>query len=200
MSIVLNSSGGGSITIQEPSTASNFTQTLPASTGTVVTTGSPQSGSVLQVVQAYKTDSFTGNTSNAYIDITGLSLSITPKFSTSKILVLGNLAITTVNAKGGAAILVRNSTTIGQADSASNRARSSGAGSGFTGDGAGDNLIVLLTNFCYLDNPATTSATTYKIQGAAFDSIWYVNRSQTDGDTGDSSRWTSNITVMEIAA
>jgi hypothetical protein len=39
MSLVLQSSGGGSITIQEPATASNFTQTLPAATGEVVVTG-----------------------------------------------------------------------------------------------------------------------------------------------------------------
>jgi hypothetical protein len=38
MSIVLQSSGGGQITIQEPTTASNFTQTLPAATGTVALT------------------------------------------------------------------------------------------------------------------------------------------------------------------
>ena len=38
MSIVLQSTGGGSVTIQEPSTASNFTQTLPAATGTVALT------------------------------------------------------------------------------------------------------------------------------------------------------------------
>jgi hypothetical protein len=36
MSIVLQSSGGGSVTIAEPTTASNFTQTLPASTGSLV--------------------------------------------------------------------------------------------------------------------------------------------------------------------
>jgi len=39
MSIVLNSSGGGSVSIVEPTTASNFTQTLPASTGTVMVSG-----------------------------------------------------------------------------------------------------------------------------------------------------------------
>jgi hypothetical protein len=39
MSIVLQSSGGGSVTISEPTTASNFTQTLPAGTGTVVVSG-----------------------------------------------------------------------------------------------------------------------------------------------------------------
>lgn len=39
MSIVLNSSGGGSITLNEPATASNFTQTLPAATGDVMVSG-----------------------------------------------------------------------------------------------------------------------------------------------------------------
>ena len=39
MSIVLQSTGGGSITINEPTTASNFTQTLPAATGTVMVSG-----------------------------------------------------------------------------------------------------------------------------------------------------------------
>jgi hypothetical protein len=43
MSIVLQSSGGGSITINEPTTASNFTQTLPASTGTIVVSGTTPS-------------------------------------------------------------------------------------------------------------------------------------------------------------
>jgi hypothetical protein len=38
MSLVLQSSSGGQITIQEPATASNFTQTLPAASGTTVLT------------------------------------------------------------------------------------------------------------------------------------------------------------------
>jgi len=36
MSLKLNSSGGGSVTLQEPSTASNLTMTLPTTTGTAV--------------------------------------------------------------------------------------------------------------------------------------------------------------------
>jgi hypothetical protein len=36
MSLVLQSSGGGQITIQEPATASNFTVTLPAADGTSI--------------------------------------------------------------------------------------------------------------------------------------------------------------------
>lgn len=38
MSLVLNSSGGGSVTISEPVTAANFTQTIPAATGTFALT------------------------------------------------------------------------------------------------------------------------------------------------------------------
>ena len=43
MSIILQSSGGGSVTIAEPATASNFTQTLPAATGTLVISGTTPS-------------------------------------------------------------------------------------------------------------------------------------------------------------
>jgi hypothetical protein len=39
MSLILQSSGGGQITIQEPATASNFTQTLPAASGEVMVSG-----------------------------------------------------------------------------------------------------------------------------------------------------------------
>lgn len=44
MSLKLNSSGGGSVTIQEPTTASDFTLTLPAATGTVQVSGAAISG------------------------------------------------------------------------------------------------------------------------------------------------------------
>lgn len=40
MSVKLNSSGGGSVTLQEPVTASNFTLTLPAQTANVITDSS----------------------------------------------------------------------------------------------------------------------------------------------------------------
>lgn len=40
MPVKLNSTGGGSVTLTTPSTASDFTATFPANTGNVVTTGS----------------------------------------------------------------------------------------------------------------------------------------------------------------
>jgi hypothetical protein len=48
MSLVLQSSGGGQITIQEPTTASNFTQNLPAATGTVMVSGNMPAFSAYQ--------------------------------------------------------------------------------------------------------------------------------------------------------
>jgi hypothetical protein len=46
MSLVLQSSGGGSVTIQEPVTASTLTATLPAATGTVMVSGNMPAFSV----------------------------------------------------------------------------------------------------------------------------------------------------------
>jgi hypothetical protein len=48
MSLVLQSSGGGQITIQEPTTASNFTATLPAATGDVMVSGNMPAFSAYQ--------------------------------------------------------------------------------------------------------------------------------------------------------
>jgi hypothetical protein len=48
MSLVLQSSGGGQITIQEPATASNFTATMPAATGTVMVSGNMPAFSAYQ--------------------------------------------------------------------------------------------------------------------------------------------------------
>lgn len=60
MSIVLQSSGGGSVTLQEPSTASNVTATLPASTGTVMVSGNmPAFSAVRSGAQTVANGTFT---------------------------------------------------------------------------------------------------------------------------------------------
>jgi hypothetical protein len=52
----------------------------------------------------------------------------------------------------------------------------------------------------YLDSPATTSSTTYKIQISVYGSTAYVNRSAVDTDSSVYYRGISSITAMEIAA
>ena len=51
-SVVISGDTSGAITLAAPSVAGTNTITLPASTGTVLTSGSPQSGGVIQVVNA----------------------------------------------------------------------------------------------------------------------------------------------------
>jgi hypothetical protein len=54
MSLVLQSTGGGSVTVNEPTTASNFTVTLPAATGEVMVSGN------MPAFSAYRTTNQTG--------------------------------------------------------------------------------------------------------------------------------------------
>ena len=150
----------------------------------------PTNGSVLQVQSTTKTDTFS-TASTSFVDVTGLSVSITPTSSTSKIFVqvtapVGQSA-NIVNMR-----LLRGSTAIAVADASGTRPL------GFAGSdsSASSQSFVLSTNF--LDSPATTSATTYKLQVATNTSTIYVNRTSRDSD-GLDGRFTSTITVMEIA-
>jgi len=179
MSLILQSSGGGQITIQEPATASNFTQTLPAANGTIITTESPQSGSVIQVINASYTTQ-TSNSTSTFAD-TGLSASITPRFATSRILVLADI---------GGVYKDSNSTIVWL-----NLLRGSTVISGmerygaFTGNT--NPMGVASSSISFLDSPATTSATTYKVQFASG-----ANNLQAVVQTAGS---TSTLTLLEIA-
>jgi hypothetical protein len=72
-------------------------------------------GSVLQVVQAIKTDTFVTSATVTDTAVTGLTASITPTSSTSKILVMIELALSAENAQGGAAKVTRGGTVISAA-------------------------------------------------------------------------------------
>jgi hypothetical protein len=193
MSIVLVGSTSGSVTLQEPAVAGTTVLTLPAVTGTLITTGTTGQviasgalpiGSVLQVVNAtYSTAA--SSSSSTYAD-TGLTATITPKFSTSKILVLVNHngCRKDTNNTILQLALFRSSTQISGIEGAGGNTNST-AVNGFGG-----------TGITYLDSPATTSATTYKTQfkSQANNATVYIN----DNSTGGSPQ--STITLMEIAA
>lgn len=61
MSVVLKSTGGGQVTLQEPTTAADYIQTLPASTGTVMVSGNMPAASVYMAntMNGVSTDVFT---------------------------------------------------------------------------------------------------------------------------------------------
>lgn len=165
-------------------------------TGTLGTARLP-AGSVLQVVSTTKTDSFS-STSGTMVDITGLSLSITPSSATSKILILASLIVSSDswNTGGMSVNLLRDSTdlSLGTGGSLINATSGYNAYSSSAGNTYGNYSPMVIS---FLDSPSSTSALTYKLQGRnnLNGYTWTVNRRM-----GDSVYvYSSTITVMEIA-
>ena len=161
---------------------------------------SGSSGGIIQIKQTvlteYKTFSDT-----SYVDIDGLSVSITPTRSDSKIMVMVNF-----NASIGTADrwyifqLVRGSTAICVGDAASSRSVGSVGGVRVNTGNSSDGNNVEHYSINFLDSPSTTSSTTYKIQGKCQSgATGVINRSGTDSNADYGLRLASTITAMEVS-
>ena len=150
-------------------------------------------GKILQVIQTAKTDTFT-TTSTSYVDVTGLSASITPSSTSSKILILVDFT-NSITGQQAFLKLIRNSTDIYIGDSAGSRSR---AKQSFNRT---DSNVTQSDSINFLDSPSSTSSTTYKLQVRCenTNSTLCVNRSQSDDDNSSRVRGTSSITLMEVA-
>ena len=150
-------------------------------------------GHVIQTVQTLKTDVFS-TSSTSFTDVTGLSVNITPKFSTSKMLVSYNVAIGRNAQSQSTMQLVRQ---VGGSDTIINPvAYNQGTSIQFNGssDAGWDREVM---SYQVLDSPSTTSTVNYRLRTYFYSSsyIQYVNRCHNSADaTG-----TSTITVQEIA-
>ena len=172
-------------------TANTNTRLAIGSTGQVLTvaggvpTWAAASAKVIQVVSA-STTTQTLITSTSMTD-SGITATITPTLSTSKILVIFSaptrIARAANNASAGAQVL-RGATKIIDMNTESYLG-------GQIITSTNTDFIGQMTNH-YLDSPATTSATTYKVQGKVTDSggnlYFQVNSAQ------------STITLIEIGA
>ena len=162
------------------------------------------SGSVLQVVQTTDDSDFS-MTGQTFTDF--MSVVITPKFSTSKILIRSTVFGTSTS-RYGMAKLIRtisggSATEIGQG--------TQGLGSNRTAvffsipsnsDVTGDEYVLYNASNEFLDSPSTTSAITYKIQLAnpqTSSATVYANRIELNNDSAYAPRTKSHITATEIA-
>jgi hypothetical protein len=143
---------------------------------------------ILQVQSVFKADAFSF-TSTSYIDVTGLSVSITPTSATSTILCMGQLNTGTAASEYIFAQLLRGATAIGNGTGGSSY-------NAISSNNAQNASQMWTTPFTYIDSPATTSATTYKIQVRTSAGTAYVNRRAVDTAMGGS----SSLIVMEVAA
>jgi hypothetical protein len=163
-------------------------QVLSVSSGVPAWTTPAGGGKVLQVVNAVYSTSTT-ITSSSYTD-TGLTATITPSSATSKVLVIVDLVGYTSRSVGecaggcqilrGATVIVSPGTNASDIGSAASGAASTSATGRYSQS--------------YLDSPATTSATTYKVQAKP---LTTANSSNFIAQI-DSTR--STITLMEIGA
>ena len=162
--------------------------------------GAPTSGGggIVQVKSTTKTDTF-DTTSTSFTDITGLSVSITPKFSTSKILVTYHVNANMEDSTYvGALRLMRDSTPIFVGDASGSRTQASS----YVKNLSGSSTETHDYSGQHLDSPSTTSSVTYKMQGVTLDAgrQLNVNKSYSDSNAASQARTASSITVMEISA
>ena len=161
--------------------------------------GAPTSGGggIVQVKSTTKTDTF-DTTSTSFTDITGLSVSITPKFSTSKILVTYHVNANMEDSTYvGALRLMRDSTPIFVGDASGSRTQASS----YVKNLSGSSTETHDYSGQHLDSPSTTSSVTYKIQGVTLDAgrQLNVNKSYSDSNAASQARTASSITVMEVS-
>ena len=156
-------------------------------------------GHVLQAKTATKTDTQSTSTNNTFVDITGLSVSITPSSTSSKILVLCSICLST-SFYWNVVRILRDSTQINPPDAAgSNRVLVNGVQT----DPTAVTYTLQTIPISILDSPSSTSALTYKAQFNLLGSssyASYVNYTGRDYDNalGYDPRASSSITVLEI--
>ena len=156
---------------------------------------------VLQVVSVTKTDTFSASVASGAFsaNVTGLSATITPASSSSTILVR-------VNVSGGSSTdsptvhgrMLRGSTAIGVGAPVGNRTPVSGS----NGSPSTSSVQMATLSAETMDNPATTSATTYNFQlfnSSTTTKTVYVNRTEDDSNATRFMRAASTITLMEVA-
>ena len=160
-------------------------------------------GGIIQIKQTLKTDSF-NRTSQNLVDITGMSVSITPTRSDSKILVEVHLNFSGDNNMYGQVRLVRDpgDQTVGGSTAVSGNQRIGTFGVS-TPLGANGQYKMYSAECKILDSPASTSALTYKLQVASTNTSgnnFYLNRPSNNDNQQYIIGGSSTITVMEVSA
>ena len=169
---------------------------------TILGPGAFPAGTILQTQKTVVTSTDTVTmTLNTVVDMTGLSVNLTPKFSNSIIYLTGQVfGETSVNGPHNVTFMFRRDST------------------DLKGTVAGDRNVGILTPFmsfyntdhastpesvfyAFHDEPNTTSQVTYKIavrSGIGSGGVWHLNKTVTDSDGGAYERGMSFIMAQEI--
>ena len=151
-------------------------------------------GKIGQVLSTHTNATGFYTNSSTLIDITGLSVAITPSATDSKILVMASVTATSNTTTRCFIGLKRNSTAIGGGNPTGVQIPGVNSGHEQEGDNALFNYHI-----SFLDSPSSVAEQTYKVTGCAEGSSTFrLNISYGDADANTVSRGASSITVMEI--
>ena len=146
------------------------------------------------------TVSISSSSTSNFVDISGLSVNITPTSTSSKIFIF---YVVHASATGGTRHirLMRDSTAISIGDAAQgNQVRST---SSARPDSSVYDLDTANMAGQFLDSPSTTSQVTYKMQltlGASYSATAYINRTTSHNNADYDPVMQSTISVMEVLA
>ena len=175
-------------------------QTSTGGTATASGLGIGGVGKIGQVIQTTKTDTFSTSASS-FIDITGLSLSITPTATSSKVLIKTCISWGGSPNVYGYGKFVRGSTDIFMGDyGGGNRVSGTFPMEATSHSTVTYNCFVSSSEF--LDSPSSNVQLNYKIQVRTHDGshTFYVNRPENNNNNNYIGRFTSTITAMEVLA
>ena len=167
----------------------------------IPTTGVPTGGGggIIQIQQDTLRSQTESTASNGTRVDVGLEVSITPKFSTSKIYVtLNSFSLRTRSENTQATMILQRK--IGGGSFADVVAFAEYAG--VIGGGTSGSTQEVYPTLGYLDSPATTSAVTYKIQGlrqSGSASVAFHHNASGNHSGGSGVRNTATLVVMEVS-
>jgi hypothetical protein len=165
-----------------------------------VTSAKLGAGTILQVQSTTKTNTFS-TASTSYVDISGFSVTITPRSTSSKILLIANFTMgnnaggnfnrgTHVRFQGG-----NSGNYIGDASGSRTRVAAAVRGR----DGAPFGVDMYPVTLSYLDSPNTTSAVIYKLQMKVTASTGVFGFGANASDAAEFGLAPASITAIEVA-
>ena len=191
-------SGGGSVSLQAPSSSGNDrVYTVPdiGSDGTLATTAT--AGKILEVVSTTKTNVFSTSSTGSWIDLTGLSVSITTTGS-NKVKLEGTIFVGAADNSYWHIRLVRTSTPIFIGDASGSQTQCT-----FSGYHEGNNIgyhQIKNQGFSFLDTPSagthTYKAQVYLQSGPEI----IINRNSIGSNATEVGKGVSSILASEVAA
>jgi hypothetical protein len=175
-------------------TAPSSGQILTAISASAATWQTPAGGGgkVLQMIVGTKTDTASGT--NTTFSNTGLSATITPSATTSRILIIAAVSGAGTSSYMTGWRVARGSTAVLVGDAASARTQVT------TSMSAQGTNLMNSASLVASDSPASTAALTYNVDALVESGgTWYLNRSSLDAAVVSYPRAASSIILLEIA-